>query len=96
LCHRSLLERLLLSGNQLAYAALGERDETGQVGARKGSAFRGGLHFHEAAGSSHDDVHVGVAAGVLRIVEIEQKLTIDDADRDGGNEVFEWLAADES
>ena len=39
--------------------------------AREGRAFGRALHFDEAAGARHDDIHVGVAGRVFGVVEIE-------------------------
>ena len=44
--------------------------------------------------AGHDDVHVGVAGGVLDVLEVEQRRALDDADRDGGDEVADRRALD--
>src|SRR5689334_5077458 len=47
------------------------------------------LHLDQAAVAGHHDVHVGVGARVLRVVEIEQRDALDDPDRDGRDRVAE-------
>src|SRR6266536_4160873 len=62
----SFAERTLLRRNQLADAALGERNEGVHLRPRERRSFRGPLHFDDAAAAGHDHVHVGIATGVLR------------------------------
>src|SRR6188472_1487678 len=45
-------------------------------------ALRGRLYLDELAVAGHDHVHVRVGARVLRVVEVEQRHPVDDADRD--------------
>ena len=45
------------------------------------------LHLDEPAVAGHDDVHVDLRARVLGVVEVEQRLPVDDADRDRGDGV---------
>ena len=49
------------------------------------------LHLDEPAVAGHDDVHVDVGARVLRVVEVEQRLAVDDADRHGGDRARQRL-----
>ena len=42
------------------------------------------LHLDEATVAGHDDVHVGVR-GRVRVVQVEDRLPLDDADADGGD-----------
>ncbi|KMQ84340.1 hypothetical protein RF55_17930 [Lasius niger] len=41
------------------------------------------LDFDEAAAIVHHHIHVGVADGIFRIVQVQYRLTLIDADRDG-------------
>src|SRR5947208_2730539 len=41
---------------------------------------RGGLHLDERAVARHDDVHVHLGLGVLGVIEVEQRLAVDDPD----------------
>src|SRR6478609_4828431 len=85
-CNRVLLEAL-----QVLDAACGEVEQLVQAFAIEWNLLRGGLHFHESAVVRHDHVHVDVGGRVLRIVEVEQRLPVDDADRDGGDTPGERL-----
>src|SRR5690606_35729816 len=58
-----------LRRHELADAFLSQIEERVQLRAREGCAFRGALHLHQSAAARHDDVHVGLAGGVLLVVE---------------------------
>ena len=49
------------------------------------------LHLDEPAVAGHHDVHVDVGGRVLGVVEVEQRLAVDDADRDGRDRAGERL-----
>src|SRR4051812_16267782 len=49
------------------------------------------LHLDEPAVARHDHVHVDLRARILRVVEVEERLAVDDADRDGGDGVAQGL-----
>ena len=85
-------ERRSLRADQLADALGGEREQAVHLVARERRAFGGALHLDEAAGPGHDDVHVGVAARVLDVLEIEHRRAVDDADRDRRDEVADRRA----
>src|SRR5205823_15113581 len=74
-------KRPLLVADQLADAALGERDKLIELRAAEGLAFRGALHFDEVTRTGHDDVHVAAAGGVFAVVQIEHGRSLMDADR---------------
>src|SRR5437870_2730574 len=94
--HGSLLERSLLAGNELANAALGERNESIHFASHQRRPLSRGLNFDEAAAPGHHDVHVGIAPGILGVVEIEQYPVSNDTHRNGSNEILERLAGDET
>ena len=52
-----------------------------QPRAAEGEALGGALHLHELAGAGHHHVHVDLGRGVLGVVQVEQRLTVHDADR---------------
>ena len=54
------------------------------------------LHLDEAPVAGHDDVHVDVGVRVLGVVEVEQRLAVDDADRDGGDRAGQRLREPEA
>ena len=56
-----------------------------------GAPLRGRLHLDEPAVAGHDDVHVDLGGRVLGVVEVEQRLAVDDPDRDGGDRPGERL-----
>src|SRR5262249_44696650 len=54
------------------------------------------LYLDQSAVAGHDPVQVDVGSRVLRVVEIEQRLAADDADRDRRHRVAERLAEPEA
>jgi hypothetical protein len=54
-------------------------------GARERRALGGALHLDDAARAGHHHVHVGVAVGVLGVVEVEHRLAAPHADRHRGD-----------
>src|SRR5947209_15143966 len=56
----------------------------------------GRLHLDEATVTRHDDVHVHVGVRVLRVVEVEQRDAVDDADRHRGDRARERLREPEA
>src|SRR5262249_48167647 len=56
-----------------------------------GHALRRRLHLHEAAVARHHDVEVDLRARVLDVVEVEQRLCVDDADGHGGDGALQRL-----
>ena len=53
-------------------------------------AFRGRLHLDQAV-AAHDDVEVDLGARVLRVVEVEERLAVDDPERDARDRVGQRL-----
>ena len=80
-----------LERGDLADAGGREAEQLVERLARERVALGGRLHLDEAAVAGHDDVHVGVGARVLGVVEVEERDAVDDADRDGGDRVAERL-----
>jgi hypothetical protein len=70
-------------------ALFGEVEHLAQLGAGVGVVLGGGLGLDEAAVGEHDDVHVDGGAGVFFVGEVEQDVAVDDADRGGGDHLFE-------
>src|SRR5947207_980226 len=62
-----------------------------QALARERFLLGGRLHLDEPAVTGHDDVHVDLGARILRVVEIEQRLGVDDADRNRRDRVAQRL-----
>src|SRR6478735_7264969 len=82
---RSAREGRALERGQVGAAAGGEVEQRVEHLAVKRLGLGGALDLDEAAVAGHDDVHVGVGAHVLLVVQVEARLTVDDADRDRGN-----------
>src|SRR5512133_882609 len=59
-----------------------EVEQLVQPGPVEGRALRGRLHLDETAAPGHDEVEVDLGPRVLRVVEVEQRLAFDDAQRD--------------
>ena len=76
-----------LEADETANTCLRDGQECVQPGAAERHLLGGSLHFHELAGAGHDDVHVDLGGGVLGVVQVEQRLALDDADADGGHTV---------
>ena len=57
--------------------------------ARERRALGRRLHLHEPAVAGHHDVHVHLGGRVLGVLEVEQRLAVDDPDRDRGDRVGE-------
>src|SRR5579862_3373308 len=70
-------------------ARLGEGEQLVERLARERVALRGRLHLDEPTVAAHDDVHVRVRVRVLRVVEVEQRNAVHDADGDGRHRVAE-------
>src|SRR5579862_2326026 len=77
------IDRLSLDELELLDPGRGEVEQLVELLAVERHALCGRLHLDEAAVARDDDVHVGVGGRVLRVVEVEQRFTADDADRDG-------------
>src|SRR5215216_3166823 len=69
-----------------------EREHLVQVVAREGGALGRRLHLDQPAAPGHHDVEVDLGARVLDIVEIEQRLAVDDPDGDRADGVDQRAA----
>src|SRR5207249_7728329 len=85
------IDGLLLARHQLLDAACCEIEQGVEPFAVERNALRGRLHLDEPPVAGHDDVEIDVGARVLDVVEIEQRLAVDDADRHGGDRTRERL-----
>src|SRR5690606_15717027 len=72
-----------LGRDELGDALRGKVEQRIHLLAAKRVAFRGALDFDEAAAVVHHDIHVGVARGILGVIQIEYPHALPDADRDG-------------
>ncbi len=70
-------------------AGLCDVEHLGELGAGVGVFFGGGLSFDEAAIGEHDDIHVDGGAGVFFVAEVEEDVSINDADAGGGDHLLE-------
>src|SRR5258708_40064822 len=70
-------QRLLLRCDQFADPALGEADQHVHLAAEESRAFGGALQLDEAAGARHHDVHVGIARGILALVQVDHPHPLD-------------------
>src|SRR5581483_759985 len=77
------IRRVLLDAFELLDAGGCEVEQLVQPAAFERNALGGRLHLDETALAGHDHVHVDVGARVLLVVEVEQRLAAEDADRDG-------------
>src|SRR6266576_4727667 len=80
---------LSLQRCDLADAARGQLEQLVERLTRERVSLGRRLHLDEAPVAGHHDVHVGVGARVLGVVEVEQRHALDDADRDGGDRIPE-------
>src|SRR5438093_53057 len=85
-----------LGGGERLDAGRGEVEQLVQQLARERLALGCGLHLDETPVDGHDDVHVGLGARVLAVVEVEQGLPVDDADGHGGELARERLRKPEA
>src|SRR5262245_51360082 len=89
-------DRFGLKRPDLGDAPCGQLEQLVERLARERVAFGGRLHLDEAAVAGHDDVHVGVGARVLGVVEVEQRDTVDDPDGHGRDRVPEGAGETET
>src|SRR5437773_1188591 len=87
---------LVLPRGELLDALGGEVEQAVEAFAVEGNALRGRLHLDEAAVTRHHDVQVDVRARILDVVEVEQRLSVDDADGNGRNRTSERLREPEA
>ena len=79
-----------LGGGSLREADLvdpagGEVEERVELTARERRRLGGRLHLDQSPVAGHDDVHVRLGPRVLRVVEVEERDTVDDPDGDCGD-----------
>src|SRR3954453_23886595 len=79
---KSSVQRLLLGTRDLVDPAGGEVEQAVEAFPVEGDLLRRRLHLDEPAAAGHHDVHVPLRLRILRVVEVEQGLAADDADRD--------------
>src|SRR5256714_10127135 len=72
----------LLRGRDPLDPHRGELEQLVQLLARERLLLSGRLNLDEPSATGHDDVHVDLGGRVFCVVEIEQRLPADDADRD--------------
>src|SRR3954471_2769758 len=72
------IRSLPLRGRDHLDAAQREVEQLVELLARERLALGGRLHFDEPAVAGRDDVEVDVGARVLRVVEVEERLAVDD------------------
>src|SRR5581483_7971312 len=76
------VDGLLLVALQLLDAGGGEVEQLVEARAVERHPLGGRLHLDEAPVAGHDDVHVHLGVRVLRVVEVEQRDVVHDADGD--------------
>src|SRR6478672_10729886 len=81
-------DRTLLLG-ELPDAFVGQPEQRVERLAVEGQPLGRTLHLDETPVAGLDDVHVDFGAGVVFVGEIEQRLTVDDADADCGDRIVE-------
>src|SRR5712691_2554380 len=80
-------ERRFLLGDELGDPLLRQRDQCTHLRRGEGLAFGRSLDLDETARARHHHVHVGFAARILGVVQIEDGHALDQAHRHGGDEV---------
>ena len=70
---------------EVADAGRRQLEEGVELAAIEGAVLAGPLHLHEALRVRHHDVHVHAGPNVFLVVEVETRLTVDDADAHGGD-----------
>src|SRR5262245_58494309 len=73
--------------DELLDALIGEVEQRLELVAAERHAFRRALDLDELTRSGLDDVHVDLGAAVVVVGEIEERLAVDDADADRGDEI---------
>lgn len=72
----------MLDRRKLLDAVPAERDELRQLQIREGGLFAAPLHLDESPGPGHHDIHIDRRRGIFAIIQIQQRLAIDQADAD--------------
>src|SRR5688572_20702731 len=89
--HDSSGKGVLLCPRDLRDAARREIEQLVELLAGERRALGGRLHLDEPAVPRHHDVHVGLGGRVLGVLEVEERLAVDDPDGDGGDRPGERL-----
>src|SRR5699024_12865064 len=87
-----LLERLGLERVEPAAAVLGQVQQRTELAAVEACARGSALDLDEGARSGDHDVHVGLGADVLPVLQVQQRAPLDDADADRADRVGQDLA----
>src|SRR5438874_8776519 len=74
-----------LRGRELLDAPRSELEQVVEAGPAEGRPLGGRLHLDQGAVAGHDDVHVDLGGRVLGIIEVEQRYSVHDSNRDGGD-----------
>src|SRR5262245_38116398 len=85
------IDRLFLHRRQLVDPVDGKIEQIVEAVAVERHALGRGLHLHEPAVARHHDVQVDLRARVLDVVEVEERLAVDDADGHSGDGAAERL-----
>ena len=78
-----------MPGHQLGDAEFGQAKQGIEFAAGERRTLGSALHLDETAAAGHHHVHVGIAGGVFGVIEVENRRTLEHADRDRGNHVLE-------
>src|SRR5687767_8739422 len=79
---RSTGKRRLLLRVEPLYSRNCQLQELVELRAVERAVLASALHFHEPARRAHHDIHVDLGAHILRVVEIQSRLSVDDSDAD--------------
>src|SRR3954451_22794667 len=86
----------VLRGGELLDAPGRELEQLVEARAAERSPLGRRLYLHQRAHAGHDDVHVNLCSRVLGVVEVEQRCSVDDPDRDPGDRARERLRQPEA
>jgi hypothetical protein len=71
--------------DDLGYAAAGQNQHCAKFFISERVTLGRALHFYETSCFVHNNIHVGLSFGIFRVVEIQYRRAVIDADRDRGN-----------
>jgi hypothetical protein len=80
-----------LRGDQIPDAGFREVNQSVELLSRKGRAFGSSLNLDDATRSRHDDIHIRIAIRILGVVEVENGVAVNDADRDCSDVITDWV-----
>src|SRR5882757_5265474 len=81
------LKKFALELEELLNAGLGVVEHRQELLACVGFALRSSLGFYKASIFSHDDVHIDFGLRVFFVGQVEEDITVDDADRGSCNQL---------